>query len=63
MTDHDDIAGLVEVFFAAFTSGPDIGARMDALRAVMLEVKQATLRVLDTTSLRDTLRLPEPLAV
>ena len=33
------------------------------VRAVMLEVKQATLRVLDSTSLRDTLRLPEPLAV
>ena len=28
------------------------------VRAVMLEVKAATLRVLDTTSLRDTLSLP-----
>lgn len=33
------------------------------VRAVMLEVKQATLRVLDTTSLQDTLQLPEPVAV
>lgn len=36
MSDHDDIAGLVEVFFAAFTSGPDLAQRMDALRAAML---------------------------
>lgn len=30
------------------------------VRAVMLEVKAATLRVLDTTSLRDTLHLNQP---
>lgn len=33
------------------------------VRAVMLEVKQATLRVLDRTSLRDTLKMPLPVAV
>lgn len=33
------------------------------VRAVMLEVKAATLRVLDTTSLRDTLRYNKPLAL
>ena len=33
------------------------------VRAVMLEVKSATLRVLDTTSLRDTLHLGKPLAL
>lgn len=33
------------------------------VRAVMLEVKAATLRVLDTTTLRDTLQLGQPPAL
>lgn len=33
------------------------------VRAVMLEVKAATLRVLDTTTLRDTLKLGQPPAL
>ena len=34
--DHAEIAGLVRVFFDAFTSGPDIVERMDALRGILL---------------------------
>ena len=34
--DEGQIAALVDVFFAAFASGPDITDRMDALRAVLL---------------------------
>ena len=34
--DRAAIAGLVRTFFAAFTSGPDCIARLDALRAVFL---------------------------
>jgi hypothetical protein len=34
--DREAIAGIVRTFFAAFTSGPDSAARLDALRAVFL---------------------------
>lgn len=34
--DRAAIAGIVRTFFAAFTSGPDCTARLDALRAVFL---------------------------
>lgn len=34
--DRAEIAALVGVFFDAFTSGPDIADRMDALRAILL---------------------------
>lgn len=35
-TDRAEIAGLVETFFAAFTSAPDCAARLDALRRIFL---------------------------
>jgi hypothetical protein len=35
-TDRAAIAGLVRTFFAAFTSGPDLADRMEALRALFL---------------------------
>ena len=34
--DHEAIASIVRTFFAAFTSGPESAARLDALRAVFL---------------------------
>ena len=34
--DRSAIAELVRTFFAAFTSGPDSGARLDALREILL---------------------------
>ena len=34
--DHAAIASIVRTFFAAFTSGPESAARLDALRAVFL---------------------------
>jgi hypothetical protein len=34
--DRAVIAGIVRTFFAAFTSGPDVDARLDALREVFL---------------------------
>lgn len=34
--DRADIAGLVQTFFAAFTSGPDVTARLGALRELFL---------------------------
>ncbi|MEV4702910.1 hypothetical protein [Actinoplanes sp. NPDC049316] len=34
--DRDEIAAIVRTFFAAFTSGPDLAARLDALRQVFL---------------------------
>ena len=34
--DQQTIAGIVRTFFAAFTSGPELAARLDALRAVFL---------------------------
>jgi hypothetical protein len=34
--DRAEIAGIVRTFFAAFTSGPDVAARLDALRAAFL---------------------------
>jgi hypothetical protein len=34
--DRAAIAGIVGTFFAAFTSGPDVAVRLDALRAVFL---------------------------
>jgi hypothetical protein len=34
--DQQEIADIVRTFFAAFTSGPDSAARLDALRAVFL---------------------------
>jgi hypothetical protein len=34
--DRAAIAGIVRAFFAAFTSGPDVAARLDALRAAFL---------------------------
>jgi hypothetical protein len=34
--DRAEIAGIVGAFFAAFTSGPDVAARLDALRAAFL---------------------------
>ena len=34
--DRAEIADIVATFFAAFTSGPDSGARLDALRAAFL---------------------------
>jgi hypothetical protein len=34
--DRKAIAGIVQTFFAAFTSGPDSAARLDALRAAFL---------------------------
>lgn len=34
--DRDAIADIVRTFFAAFTSGPESAARLDALRAVFL---------------------------
>jgi hypothetical protein len=34
--DHDEIAAVVDRFFAAFVSGPDAAARLDGLRAVLL---------------------------
>ena len=36
MDDTADIARLVDTFFAAFTSGPDAPARLDALRSAFL---------------------------
>jgi hypothetical protein len=36
VADRDAIAEIVRTFFAAFTSGPDSAARLDALRAVFL---------------------------
>jgi hypothetical protein len=35
-TDHEAIADVVRTFFAAFTSGPDVGVRLEALRTVLL---------------------------
>ncbi|MEP9365220.1 DUF4440 domain-containing protein [Nocardioides sp. CN2-186] len=34
--DHADIEAVVATFFAAFTSGPDLDARLDQLRTVLL---------------------------
>ena len=34
--DRTAIAGIVRTFFAAFTSGPDVGDRLDALRGAFL---------------------------
>ena len=34
--DRAAVAGLVRTFFAAFTSGPDLDARLDDLRAILL---------------------------
>ena len=34
--DRAAIAGIVRTFFAAFTSGPDVAVRLDALRAAFL---------------------------
>lgn len=34
--DHEAIASIVRTFFAAFTSGPESAARLDALRALFL---------------------------
>ena len=34
--DHEAIASIVRTFFAAFTSGPECAARLDALRAVFI---------------------------
>ena len=34
--DRGEIEGMVEVFFAAFTSGPDCSGRMDALRRLFV---------------------------
>jgi hypothetical protein len=36
VADRADIDAVVATFFAAFTSGPDLDARLDALRAVFL---------------------------
>jgi hypothetical protein len=35
-SDHDQIDEVVRTFFAAFTSGPDIEARLDGLRELLL---------------------------
>jgi hypothetical protein len=35
-SDREQLEGLVEAFFRAFTSGPDAVARLDALRAMFL---------------------------
>ena len=35
-TDHDAIAEVVQTFFAAFATGPDLADRIDALRQVFL---------------------------
>jgi len=35
-SDQDQIAEVVRTFFAAFTSGPDVEARLDGLRDVLL---------------------------
>lgn len=34
--DESEIAGVVATFFAAFSSGPDVDARLDGLREVLL---------------------------
>ena len=34
--DRRAVQGVVDTFFAAFTSGPDVASRLDALRAVLL---------------------------
>ena len=34
--DRAAVEGLVQTFFAAFVSGPDLDARLDALRAILL---------------------------
>jgi hypothetical protein len=34
--DRAEIEGIVRAFFAAFTSGPDSSARLDALRSILL---------------------------
>jgi hypothetical protein len=35
-TDHEEVAGVVRAFFAAFTSGPDSPTRLAALRSLFL---------------------------